>query len=633
MPVQASKKINSAADLRALRKRLDKESTERRHAVTVCAGTGCVAKGSLRVYEKFSELLGSEAPDVNVEFKISGCHGFCENGPLVVVKPANVLYMRVKEKDVEEIVAKTVKNGEVIERLLYKDPVTGERAKNEDEIPFYKKQMRVVLRNIGKINPISIEEYIGTGGYEPLARVLTEMKPEEVIEVVKRSGLRGRGGGGFPTGRKWQYCREAEGDVRYIVCNGDEGDPGAFMDRSLMEGDPHSILEGMIIGSYAIGAREGFIYVRMEYPLAVQRLINAIHDAEEYGLLGENILGSGHSLDLRINRGGGAFICGESSALMASLEGRAGEPRAKYVHMVERGLWDKPTNLNNVETWANIPVIIERGPEWFSSLGTETSKGTKVFSLVGKVKNTGLVEVPMGITLREILFDIGGGVQGKKKFKAVQTGGPSGGCLIVDVEEKGEEGKYNLIDLPVDFDRLTEAGSMMGSGGMIVMDEDDCMVDVAKYFLGFLKEESCGKCVPCREGIRHMLSILDRITEGKGTQEDLALLEELAETIAEASLCALGTQAPNPILSTLKYFESEYDAHIWEKKCPAGVCKALVTYAIKKENCTGCTLCAKNCPVGCISGETKKVHKIDTDSCIKCGICYDVCKFDAVSRA
>jgi NADH:ubiquinone oxidoreductase subunit F (NADH-binding)/(2Fe-2S) ferredoxin/NAD-dependent dihydropyrimidine dehydrogenase PreA subunit len=632
MPVETDKRIKSAAELRAFRERLIAERKKRRNVVTVCAGTGCVAKGSLKVFEKFSELIGKGDSDAAIDFKISGCHGFCENGPLVIVKPADVLYMRVREEDVEEIVSKTVKSGEIIERLLYKDPVSGERAKNEDEIPFYKKQMRVVLRNIGKINPVSIDEYIGTGGYESLAKVLTAMKPEDVISIVKESGLRGRGGGGFPTGKKWQYCREAEGDVRYLVCNGDEGDPGAFMDRSLMEGDPHSILEGMIIGSYAIGAREGFIYVRMEYPLAVQRLLKSIRDAEEYGFLGENILGSGHSFSIRINRGGGAFICGESSALMASLEGRAGEPRAKYVHMVEKGLWSKPTNLNNVETWANIPVIIERGPKWFSSLGTDTSKGTKVFSLVGKVKNTGLVEVPMGITLREILFDIGGGVQGKKKFKAVQTGGPSGGCLIVDVEEKGEKGKFNLIDLPVDFDRLTEAGSMMGSGGMIVMDEDDCMVDVAKYFLSFLKEESCGKCVPCREGIRHMLTILDKITNGTGTQEDLALLEELAETIADASLCALGTQAPNPILSTLKYFESEYDAHIWDKKCPAGVCKALVTYRVDKEKCTGCTLCAKNCPVGCIRGETKKTHTIDSDSCIKCSICYDVCKFDAVVR-
>ena len=632
MTVGTDKKIKSADKLRAYRERLVAEKNKQQHIVTVCAGTGCVAKGSLKVFERFSELLKDDSLNAGVEFKISGCHGFCENGPLVVVKPADVLYMRVKEKDVDDIVEKTVKNGEVIDKLLYKDPVTEETARNETEIPFYKKQMRVVLRNIGRIDPNSIDEYIATGGYESLSKVLTGMTPEEVISTVKKSGLRGRGGGGFPTGTKWQYCREAKGDIHYVVCNGDEGDPGAFMDRSLMEGDPHSILEGMLIGSYAIGSSEGFIYVRMEYPLAVNRLQKAISDAKTYGLLGENILGSGHSFDIRINRGGGAFICGESSALMASLEGRAGEPRAKYVHMVEKGLWEQPTNLNNVETWSNIPPIIERGADWFSSLGTDTSKGTKVFSLVGKVKNTGLVEVPMGITLREILFDIGGGVQGKKKFKAVQTGGPSGGCLVVDIEQKSEKGGFNLIDLPVDFDRLTEAGSMMGSGGMIVMDEDDCMVDVAKYFLSFLKEESCGKCVPCREGIRHMLTILDRITNGVGAEEDLELLEQLAETIAEASLCALGTQAPNPILSTLKYFKEEYHAHIKDKKCPAGVCKALITYSIIEESCTGCTLCAKNCPVNAISGETKKLHEIDTNTCIKCGICYDVCKFDAVVR-
>jgi NADH:ubiquinone oxidoreductase subunit F (NADH-binding)/Pyruvate/2-oxoacid:ferredoxin oxidoreductase delta subunit len=459
------------------------------------------------------------------------------------------------------------------------------------------------------------------------------MSSEDIISTVERSGLRGRGGGGFPTGKKWRSCRAAEGATHYIVCNGDEGDPGAFMDRSLMEGDPHSILEGMIIGAYAIGASEGFIYVRMEYPLAIQRLTHAIKEARRYGLLGKNILGSGFSFDVRINRGGGAFICGESTALMASLEGRSGEPRAKYVHTVEKGLWDMPTNLNNVETWANVPVIIDKGAEWFAGLGTDTSKGTKVFSLVGKVNNTGLVEVPMGITLREILFDIGGGVKGKKKFKAVQTGGPSGGCLVVDLEETGKKGSFNLIDLPVDFDRLTEAGSMMGSGGMIVMDEDDCMVDVAKYFLSFLKEESCGKCVPCREGIRHMLTVLERITNGTGTEADLDLLEELAETIAEASLCALGTQAPNPILSTLKYFRSEYESHIRDKKCPAGVCKALISYSIDANACTGCTLCAKNCPSHCISGETKKPHSISVASCIKCGICYDVCKFDAVVRS
>jgi len=625
--------IGSPARLEALRKDVQSRKRGDVQTITVCAGTGCVAKGSMKVFEKIKQQVAVGGLEAQVEFKTSGCHGFCENGPLVVIKPADVLYMRVREKDVEEIISRTVLRGEIIEKLLYKDPASGKRAKNEAEIPFYRKQMRVVLRNIGKIDPMSIEEYIGVGGYRSLAKALAEMNSEEIIRSIERSGLRGRGGGGFPTGKKWRSCRGAEGARRYVVCNGDEGDPGAFMDRSLMEGDPHSILEGMIIGAYAIGASEGFIYVRMEYPLAIQRLSHAIKEARRYGLLGTNVLGSGFDFDVRINRGGGAFICGESTALMASLEGRAGEPRAKYVHTVEKGLWDMPTNLNNVETWANVPVIIDKGAEWFAALGTEKSKGTKVFSLVGKVNNTGLVEVPMGITLREILFDIGGGVKGKKKFKAVQTGGPSGGCLVVDLEEKGQKGSFNLIDLPVDFDRLTEAGSMMGSGGMIVMDENDCMVDVAKYFLSFLKEESCGKCVPCREGIRHMLTVLDRITNGTGTEADLVLLEELAETIAEASLCALGTQAPNPILSTLKYFRNEYEAHIHDKKCPAGVCKALISYSIDANACTGCTLCAKNCPSHCISGEVKKPHAIAVPACVKCGICYDVCKFDAVVRS
>jgi NADH:ubiquinone oxidoreductase subunit F (NADH-binding)/(2Fe-2S) ferredoxin/Pyruvate/2-oxoacid:ferredoxin oxidoreductase delta subunit len=625
--------VTSPDQLETLRKAIQSRTREGMQRITVCAGTGCVAKGSMKVFEAIKKRLEHDAVGALVEFKTSGCHGFCENGPLVVIQPADVLYMKVREKDVEEIISRTVLKGEIVEKLLYKDPASGARARNEREIPFYRKQMRVVLRNIGTIDPMSIEEYIGVGGYRSLAKALSGMTSDEIISTIERSGLRGRGGGGFPTGKKWRSCRAAEGATHYIVCNGDEGDPGAFMDRSLMEGDPHSILEGMIIGAYAIGASEGFIYVRMEYPLAIQRLTHAIKEARRYGLLGENILGSGFAFDVRINRGGGAFICGESTALMASLEGRAGEPRAKYVHTVERGLWEMPTNLNNVETWANVPVIIDKGAEWFAGLGTDTSKGTKVFSLVGKVNNTGLVEVPMGITLREILFDIGGGVKGKKKFKAVQTGGPSGGCLVVDLEETGRKGSFNLIDLPVDFDRLTEAGSMMGSGGMIVMDEDDCMVDVAKYFLSFLKEESCGKCVPCREGIRHMLTVLERITNGTGTEADLVLLEELAETIAEASLCALGTQAPNPILSTLKYFRSEYEAHIRDKKCPAGVCKALISYSIDADACTGCTLCAKNCPSRCISGETKKPHSISVASCIKCGICYDVCKFDAVVRS
>jgi NADH-quinone oxidoreductase subunit F len=624
--------LRSSKELEALREKVRADRPAGRKTISVGAGTCCIAKGSLKVFEEFRKLLHSEHLEEMAEVKMSGCHGFCEHDPVVIIEPDGIIYMDVKDRDVPEIVSKTIRGGEVIQRLLYVDPVSGKHGRTEAEIPFYQKQLRLVLRNSGRIDPTSIEDYIELGGYSSLAKVLGGMTPDEVISIIEKSGLRGRGGGGFPTGKKWRSCRSAPGKTRYIVCNGDEGDPGAFMDRSVMEGDPHSVLEGMIIGAYAIGASEGFVYVRMEYPLAVQRLMHAVRSAREYGLLGKNILGSGMDFDIRINRGGGAFICGESSALMASLEGRAGEPRAKYVHMVERGLWEQPTTLNNVETWANVPLIVARGPQWFSSLGTDTSKGTKVFSLSGKVRNTGLVEVPMGITLREILFDIGGGLRGKKNFKAVQTGGPSGGCLVVDLEEKGQKGSFNLIDLPVDFDRLTEAGSMMGSGGMIVMDEDDCMVDVAKYFLSFLKEESCGKCVPCREGIRHMLAVLDRITNGMGTQADLVLLEELAETIAEASLCALGTQAPNPILSTLKYFRKEYEAHIRDKKCPAGVCKALISYSIDANACTGCTLCAKNCPSHCIKGEVKKPHELAVASCIKCGICYDVCKFDAVVR-
>jgi NADH:ubiquinone oxidoreductase subunit F (NADH-binding)/(2Fe-2S) ferredoxin/NAD-dependent dihydropyrimidine dehydrogenase PreA subunit len=633
MAVRNDTMLKSPRDLEVLRERLRAGRRGGRRTVSVGGGTCCIAKGSLAVYEKFRELVGSEGLEKTVDVKMSGCHGFCEHDPVVIIQPDEIIYMDVKERDVAEIVSSTLRDGRPVERLLYADPVTGRHEAHEGEIPFYHKQLRVVLRNIGRIDPTSIEDYIAAGGYASLAKVLSGMTQEQVISMMEKSGLRGRGGGGFPTGKKWRSCRSAPGKTRYVVCNGDEGDPGAFMDRSVMEGDPHSVIEGMIIGAYAIGADEGFVYVRMEYPLAVERLIQAIQSAREYGLLGDSILGSGKRFDIRINRGGGAFICGESSALMASLEGRAGEPRAKYIHMVERGLWEQPTTLNNVETWANVPVIVEKGPEWFSSLGTDTSKGTKVFSLSGKVKNTGLVEVPMGITLREILFDIGGGVRGKKKFKAVQTGGPSGGCLVVDVEERGDGGSFNLIDLPVDFDRLTEAGSMMGSGGMIVMDEGDCMVDVAKYFLSFLKEESCGKCVPCREGIRHMLTILDRITSGEGTEDDLTLLEELAETIAEASLCALGTQAPNPVLSTLKYFRNEYEAHIRDKRCPAGVCKALISYSIDAGACTGCALCAKNCPAGCIVGNVKEVHAIRREDCIKCGICYDVCKFDAVKRS
>jgi NADH-quinone oxidoreductase subunit F len=513
----------------------------------------------------------------------------------------------------------------VVERLLYEHPQTGEKIVHEHDVPFYKLQQREILWMNALIDPTSIEDYIAVGGYGALIKALSEMTPEEVLDAVKRSGLRGRGGAGFATGRKWEGCRRAEGSAKYIICNADEGDPGAYMDRSVMEGNPHSVIEGMIIGAYAIGhgtngtCCEGYIYVRNEYPLAVTNTGLALEAARAYGLLGENIAGSGFSFDIEIRRGGGAFVCGESSALMRSLQGDVGEPQAKYVRSVERGLWEQPTTLNNVETWANVPLIIDKGWEWYAGIGTEGSKGTKIFSLVGKINNTGLVEVPMGVTLREIIFDIGGGIPDNKAFKAVQTGGPSGGCIPED-----------MLDLPVDFDELSKVGSMMGSGGMIVMDEDTCMVDIARYFLDFLKEESCGKCVPCREGIARSLEILDRICEGRGRPADIALLEELSETIRDFSLCALGQTAPNPVLSTLKYFRDEYEAHIHEQHCPAGVCKPLIEYWIDPNLCTGCGACTRVCPQQSIEGEKKAPHVVNKMQCIKCGACYDVCRFQAI---
>jgi NADH-quinone oxidoreductase subunit F len=535
----------------------------------------------------------------------------------------------VKPSDVPEIVERTLRLGEVVERLLYLDPASGRRVELEEEVPYYKKQLRLVLGDNTRIDPTDIRDYVALDGYQALRRALERMKPQAVIDAVTRAGLRGRGGGGFPAGVKWNTARRARGDRKFVLCNADEGDPGAFMDRSVCEGNPHSVIEGMIIGAYAVGAREGWIYVRNEYPLALEALALAIDQARSCGFLGERILGSGFSFDIGISRGGGAFVCGESTALMASLEGKPGEPRAKYVHTVEKGLFEMPTVLNNVETWANVPKIVLRGADWYSSIGVGDvsenpwggSTGTKIFSLVGKVVNTGLVEVPMGTTLREIIFDIGGGVPNGKKFKAVQTGGPSGGVL-----------PGSLLDLPVDFDRLAGAGSMMGSGGMIVMDEDTCMVDVARYFIDFLKDESCGKCLPCREGLRALLEILNRIVEGKGRRGDIALLEEIAECIAETSLCALGGSAPNPVLTAIRYFRSEVEAHIRDKRCPAGVCKPLLRYRIVAEKCTGCHACFKPCPANCIAGTAKKVHVIDESTCVKCGACYDVCKFDAVAR-
>lgn len=621
------KRVNNIAEFKLWQERLIKSRNPNARVIVLCGGTGCNATGSRLISETVKQELQKTGLSNQVGLRVTGCHGFCEKGPLMVIQPEGILYVSVKPTDIPEIISETIKNNKVIERLLYVDPVTSNKITYEHDVPFYKKQTRLIFGDNGKIDPTRIEDYISIGGYQALAKSLSEMSPDAIIAMIKKSGLRGRGGGGFPAGVKWESCRKAHGDVKYVICNADEGDPGAYANRSLLEGNPHSVLEGMIIGAYAIGSNVGYIYIRDEYPLAVELFVNAIKQAQECGLLGHNILGSGFDFVVNINRGGGAFVCGESSALMASLEGKVGEPRAKYIHMVEKGLYERPSCLNNVETWANVPLILNKGIDWFTKIGTGDvsqnpwggSKGTKIFSLVGKVNNTGLVEVPMGISLREIVYGIGGGIRDNKKFKAVQTGGPSGGCI----PEK-------LLDLPVDYDRLTQAGSMMGSGGMIVMDENSCMVDVACYFLNFLREESCGKCVPCREGIERMWEILNDICEGNGKAGDIELLEELAEMVKDSSLCQLGATSPNPVLTTLKYFRNEYEAHINEKKCPAGVCKALVYYQMDQALCKGCGACVKSCPGGAISGEKKKPHKIDQDKCIKCGVCIDTCKFDSV---
>ncbi len=613
------KKIKTANQLKDIRKSILEKRDANRPCITICGGTGCRAYACEKVITAFREEIEKQRLKTKVDIRITGCHGFCERGPLVVFHPEGIFYQQVTPEDVPEIVSETIIQNRIIERLLYTDPATNKKIKYENEIPFYKKQRRLVFGNNGKIDPTDITDYMAIGGYSSLAKVLFGISPQDVIEEITKSGLRGRGGGGFLTGRKWHYCRSAYGNPKYVICNADEGDPGAYMDRSLLEGNPHSVLEGMIIGAWAIGASQGYIYVRNEYPLAVKHAGIAIKQAEEYGFLGKNIFNSGFNFTIEINRGGGAFVCGESTALMASLEGKVGEPRAKHIHTVESGLREKPTNLNNVETWANVPLIIARGADWYSKIGTKESKGTKIFSLVGKIKNTGLVEVPMGITLREIIYDIGGGIPNGKKFKAVQTGGPSGGCIPEE-----------LIDLRVDFEELTRVGSMMGSGGMIVMDEDTCMVDVAKYFLSFLEDESCGKCTSCREGIKRMLEILTSITEGKGKEGNIELLEELAVVVADTSLCALGGTAPNPVLSTIRYFRDEYEAHIRDKKCPAGVCRQLITYSIDEEACRGCLACKKLCPQEAITGERKEPHHINQDKCIKCGVCLEACKFDAI---
>ncbi len=618
------RRLGSPRDLANLRLEIRLRHDPSRPEIVICHGTGCVANGSPKLTQAFKDALAEAGIDAKVMpgIKKTGCQGFCSRGPLVTIKPKGLFYQQVSASDAAEIVEKTLVKGEIVERLLYKDVKTGKPLPTVDEIPFYNLQSRVVLKNIGKIDPTRIEDYIAAGGYEALARALSSMTPAQVLDEVDASGIRGRGGAGFPTGRKWRgaiAARDKKGGPVYVVVNGDEGDPGAFMDRTVMEGDPHAVLEGLILGAFALGSQSGYLYVRAEYPLAIAHLEMAMAQARELGLLGDNILNSGFSFDARINRGAGAFVCGESTALFTSIEGKAGEPRPKYVRSVEEGLWGCPTVLNNVETWANIPLIIENGADWYKKMGVPKSTGTKVFSLVGKVNNVGLVEVPMGTPLSYIVEEIGGGTPDGRPFKAVQTGGPSGGCI-----------PYEHKDAAVDFDSLTKLGSMMGSGAMIVMDNRDCVVDVARYFLRFLEEESCGKCIPCRLGLTRMREILDDFSKGWGSEKDIDDLVSLAQAVQDSALCALGTSSPNPVLTTLHYFRDEYLAHINQHKCPAGVCKDLITYSIDPDACTGCGTCARQCPQSAIKGEKKKPHAIDESACIRCGICLESCKFGAV---
>ena len=589
--------------------------------ILVCGGTGCVSSKSLQIVENFNNLIKEHGVQDKVRASISGCFGFCEKGPIVKVFPENVFYVQVTPDDAKEIFEKHIMNDEVVDRLLYVEPVTQKSMHDSLEMPFYRRQMRVALRHCGLIDPEIIEEYLGVGGYQSMAKVITQMTPEEAIEIMKQSGLGGRGGAGFSTGRKWEFGRMYQSDRKFVICNADEGDPGAFMDRSIMEGDAHTVIEGMAIAAYCIGADQGYVYIRAEYPLAVKRLQIAIDEARELGLLGKNILGTDFSFDVDVRLGAGAFVCGEETALIQSIQGNRGEPTTKPPFPAEKGLWQQPTVVNNVETLANVPVIFDKGPEWFANIGTEKSKGTKVFALAGKVNNVGLVEVPMGTTLRQLIFEIGGGVRGGGKFKAAQSGGPSGGCI-----------PEQFLDTPIDFQSLGQIGSMMGSGGMIVMSDSDCMVNIARFYLEFIVEESCGRCVPCRVGTKRMLEILTDITKGKGTPEMLVELQSLAETIKDTALCGLGQTAPNPVLSTLRYFMDEYKAHVEEKRCPAGVCTDLLHYEIIPDKCIGCTACARACPVNCISGAPKQVHVIDQEKCIKCGNCLVKCRFGAVVR-
>ena len=596
-----------------------------RSHILVCAGTGCSSSDSALIHETFEKELLAHGMEKEARVVKTGCFGLCSMGPIVMIYPEGACYTRVTPADVAEIVEEHIVKGRIVKRLLHMEGDSGEAVTSLSDTKFYKHQLRIALRNCGVINPESIEEYIGVDGYAALGKILTEkIPPQQVIDIVKASGLRGRGGAGFPTGNKWQFTADAKSEdgVKYVCCNADEGDPGAFMDRSVLEGDPHVVIEAMAIAAYAIGADQGYVYCRAEYPIAVKRLQIAIKQAREYGLLGKNIFGTGFNFDMDVRLGAGAFVCGEETALMTSIEGKRGEPRPRPPFPAVKGLFGQPTILNNVETYANVPQIINNGWEWFASMGTEKSKGTKVFALGGKICNTGLVEVPMGTTLREIIYDIGGGCPNGKKFKAAQTGGPSGGCIPA-----------SHLDIKIDYDNLTAIGSMMGSGGMIVMDEDNCMVDIARFFLDFTVDESCGKCAPCRIGTRRMLEILERIVEGKGEDGDIEKLENLANTIKSTALCGLGQTAPNPVLSTLKYFRHEYEAHIYEKRCPAGHCKKLLTYKIDPAKCKGCTLCARNCPAGCISGKVREAHYIDTTKCLKCGACMEKCKFGAISRS
>lgn len=620
--------LHNATELNAWREKIKDKYAPQKPCISVCVGTGCASVGGNGVVDKLKEELGKNGSEVEV--KPTGCHGFCERGPLVVIHPSKIFYNRVKASDVPQILA-SLQSGETVTKLLYTDPQSGQAVEHEHDIRFYREQQRMALAKNGQVNPCEIDDYIALGGYGALANVLTEMPPGQVVDWIKRSGLRGRGGAGFPTGRKWEIAAEnikalraqsngqGEFSPGYVICNGDEGDPGAFMDRSILEGNPHGVLEGLIIGAYALGVSQGYFYIRDEYPLAIEHVALAIKQARDYGLIGKNILGTNFSFEASIQRGSGAFVCGEETALIASIEGKRGMPAPRPPYPAQSGLWGKPTIINNVKTWTYVPLILQKGVEWFTNIGTPTSPGTAVFSLVGKVNNTGLVEVPMGISLRRLVEDIGGGVMGNKKLKAVQSGGPSGGCI-----------PEHLLDTPVEYEAMLKVGSMMGSGGLVVMDESTCMVDVARYFLSFTQTESCGKCVPCRLGTKRMLEILTRITAGHGKAEDITLLEELAESVKSSSLCGLGQSAPNPVLTTLKYFRDEYEAHIHEKRCPAAQCKALISYSIDPHDCEGCMVCLRACPTEAITGARRELHVIDPNLCTRCDTCRQVCKFDAV---